>query len=72
MDCFYPCGTGDFPLAQPVSGEWTHYDIALQDLVAFPGSTLDLGNVNTPLVIFPDYGNQDGVVLFVDNVTVSK
>ncbi len=72
MDCSYPCGSGNFPIAQPVSGEWTHYDVSLKDLVSFSGSTLDLSKVNTPLVIFPEYGNQDGVVLLVDNVTVSS
>ena len=72
MDCFFPCGTGDFPIATPTAGEWEHYKIPLEDLVNFAGSSLDLTNVNTPLVIFPDWGNQEGVVLKVDNVTITK
>lgn len=68
VDCFYPCGTGDVPLAAPVTGEWTSYEFALTDLVKHAGSSLDLSNVNTPLVIFPDWGNQQGVVLLIDNV----
>jgi hypothetical protein len=72
MDCFFPCGTGDFPVDPPPIGEWTHYSIPLADLVAFPGSTLDLTTVNTPLVIFPGWGDQSGVQMLVDNVTISR
>ena len=72
MDCTYPCGTGDFPIGSPPLGEWTHYSIPIADLVSWPGSTLDVTKVNTPLVIFPTYGNQDGVVMEVDNVTVDR
>jgi beta-glucanase (GH16 family) len=71
-DCFYPCGTGDVPIPQPTPGEWTHYSIPLADLVAHPNSTLDVTTVNTPLVIMPDIGNQEGVVLYVDNVRVVR
>ncbi len=72
IDCFHPCGTGDYPIVPPAPGEWTHYSIALQDLVKHPGSTLDLTNINTPLVIFPDWGNQKGVVLLVDDVKLVR
>ena len=68
MDCFYPCGTGNVPLDLPPVGEWKNYKFSLRDLVKHPGSSLDLTNVNTPLVIFPDWDNQQGVVLRIDNV----
>ena len=72
MDCFHPCGTGDVPIAPAPVGEWKTFSFALADLVAHPGSSLDLTNVNTPLVIFPDWGNQQGVVMRVDNIRLLK
>ena len=72
MDCFYPCGTGDVPLGQIAPGKWQSYSFGLADLLAHSGSSLDLKNVNTPLVIFPDWGNQKGVVFRVDNVRLEK
>ena len=71
-DCFHPCGTGNVTIDQPTPGEWTSYAIPLADLVAYNGSVLDVTTINTPLVIFPDIGNQRGVVLQVDNVRVSR
>lgn len=71
-DCFHPCGTGDVPIADPTAGEWTSYSIPLEDLVAHEGSSLDLSTINTPLVIMPDIGNQEGVVLQVDNVRMVR
>lgn len=72
VDCIHPCGTGDVPIAQPQQGEWTSYSIELADLVAHEGSSLDVTNINTPLVVMPDIGNQEGVVLRVDNVRMVK
>lgn len=72
VDCFYPCGTGDVPLQNVEVGQWQTYEYSLADLVKHAGSTLDLSNVNTPLVIFPDWGNQQGVVLLIDNVIWSR
>jgi len=72
VDCFFPCGTGDFPICTPAGGAWEHYKIPLEDLVTFVGSSLDLTNVNTPLVIFPDWGNPKGAVLEVDDVTITQ
>jgi len=72
MDCFYPCGTGDVQLGQIAPGEWQSYSFVLADLLAHSGSSLDLKNVNTPIVIFPDWGNQKGVVFRVDNVRLEK
>ena len=74
VDCGHPCSTGDFPIDTPVIGDWTHYSIALDDMLPanHTGSSLDLTKVNTPLVIFPASGNQDGVVMQVDNVKFTK
>lgn len=72
MDCFHPCGTGDVAVATAPVGEWQNYTYTLDDLVAHRGSSLDVTNVNTPLVIFPDWGNQKGVVLRVDNVVLRR
>lgn len=68
VDCFHPCGTGDVPFEPAPVGEWGSFEFALDDLVKHPGSTLDLTNVNTPLVVFPDWGNQEGVTVLIDNV----
>ncbi len=68
VDCVHPCGTGDFPIGQPPVGEWVHYEIPIADLLSHTGSTLDLSLVNTPLVLFPAWGSQDGAVIQIDNV----
>ncbi|WP_369434255.1 hypothetical protein [Psychromonas sp. MME1] len=52
--------------------KWTHYSVTLKDLVNYSGSTLDLRNVNAPFAILPDWGNQRGVVLMIDNVRMSN
>ncbi|WDE14561.1 family 16 glycosylhydrolase [Thalassomonas haliotis] len=72
MDCGNPCGSGDYPIAAPPIGVWTSYQIAIADLVNHGGSSLDVTKVDTPLVIFPAWGNQQGVVMQVDNVRLSK
>ena len=72
MDSFYPSGTGDVPLEMAPIGEWKTYKFDLSDLTRHPGSSLNLQNVNTPLVIFPDWDNQEGVVLRVDNVKFER
>lgn len=72
MDCFHPCGTGDVPIDPAPVGEWKTFSFALSNLVTHPGSSLDLTNVNTPLVVFPDWGNQKGVVIRVDNIRLIK
>lgn len=72
VDCFYPCGTGNVPLEVAPVGEWKSYKFRLSDLVKHPGSSLDLSNINTPLVIFPEWDNQKGVVIRVDNVRFTR
>jgi beta-glucanase (GH16 family) len=72
MDCVYPCGTGDVPIEPAPIGEWKTFVFDLADLVSHPGSSLELSKVNTPLVIFPEWGNQNGVVLRVDNLRLAR
>ncbi|WP_434951469.1 family 16 glycosylhydrolase [Shewanella sp. HL-SH4] len=72
MDCQTPCSSGDFDIMPPDVGVWTHYDIALTDLVANNGSSLDLAKVDTPIVIFPKWGDQQGVVLQIDNIKLTQ
>lgn len=68
MDCGFPCSSGDFPISAPDLNVWQSYQIPLADLVTNPGSSLNLSTVDTPLVVFPAWGNQQGVVMQVDNV----
>ncbi|WP_208764146.1 putative glycoside hydrolase [Shewanella aestuarii] len=70
MDCVHPCSTGDYPLEVPDIGVWTHYQIPLTRLTTHPGSSLDLTQVESPLVIFPSWGDQQGVIIQVDNVKI--
>ena len=72
VDCVHPCSSGDFPIGEPAVGEWEHYRIPIADLLANGGSTLDLTQVNTPLVIFPAWGNQSGAVMQLDNVVWTR
>lgn len=68
VDCVFPCSSGDFPIGDVVPGEWFSYQVAISDLLANSGSTLDLSLINTPLVVFPTWGNQEGTVIQIDNV----
>ena len=72
VDCGFPCGSGDFALDDPGVDTWTRYRIPIAELVALPGSTLNLSQVDTPFVIFPAWGNQRGAVIQVDNVTWTR
>ncbi|WP_227006702.1 glycoside hydrolase family 16 protein [Shewanella donghaensis] len=72
VDCGHPCSSGDFGITTPDIATWTHYKISLNELVTHAGSSLDLTKVDTPLVIFPAWGNQNGVVMQVDNVVLTK
>jgi beta-glucanase (GH16 family) len=72
VDCVHPCSSGDFSIGDPAVGEWIHYKVPIADLLAHSGSSLDLAMVNTPLVIFPNWGNQEGVVMQVDNVAWTR
>jgi len=72
VDCQHPCSSGDFPLEDPVAGAWTHYAVPISELLTISGSSLDLERVNAPLVIFPAWGSQDGVVMQIDNVAWTR
>jgi len=72
IDSFHPSSTGDTSIGTLAPGEWAHYSLSLADLASQEGSSLNLATVNTPLVIFPDIGNQQGVVLQVDNVRLVR
>ncbi len=74
----YPDGTGDTPLTEsvegvaPIVGQWQHYTFNLDDLVSRTGSTLSLSRIQTPLVIFPAWGNQNGAIFRIDNVVLKE
>ena len=68
VDCVHPCSSGDFSIGEPAVGEWVHYVVPISDLLTNSGSTLDLTQINTPLVIFPAWGSQTGAVMQIDNV----
>ena len=72
IDCFHPCSTGEVPIGSAEVGEWKSYRMALGELKGRPGSSLDLTNVNTPLVLLPQWDNQNGVVIRVDNVRLVR
>ena len=65
VDCTDPCGTGDQTLMGVVAGDWQTHVIPVSSLVA---AGLDLSKVNSPIVIFPTWGDQQGVSFQLDNV----
>lgn len=75
VDCIYPCSSGDVPLSasvegvNPTTGVWQHYTFELNDLTS---RGVNLSSVDSPLVIFPAWGNQDGAIFRIDNVTWSQ
>ncbi|VUD62904.1 Glucan endo-1,3-beta-glucosidase A1 [Thalassocella blandensis] len=70
--------TGDVPLSSsteglaPTVGVWQHFTFNLDDLVERNGSNISLSRLQTPLVIFPAWGNQNGAVFRVDNVVLKE
>jgi len=72
IDCFHPCSSGEVPMEQSPLGEWKTYRMSLKDIGKNPGSSLNLTNVNTPLVLMPTWDNQQGVILRVDNVRLVR
>jgi hypothetical protein len=67
VDCFYPCSTGDQPLDltgyEP--GTWKTFEVSVSDLKSLG---LDLTKVNAGIVLFPTWGNQQGLSFSVANV----
>lgn len=81
IDCGWPCGTGDVPIDsgtmgdKPIVGEWQHYEFQVDDLAALSngGTPLILSAVDSPLVIFPQWGtNQAGTVFRIDNIKYTQ
>jgi beta-glucanase (GH16 family) len=67
VDCFFPCTSGDkqLDLSDHVRGEWNTVEVSVADLIA---TGLDITRVNTGLVIFPTWGDQQGVSFELDNI----
>lgn len=65
VDCVYPCSTGDQSLGVVGAGEWETITIPVANLVS---QGLDLSSVNSGLVIFPTWGDQQGVTFQLDNI----
>ena len=65
VDCISPCGTGDRSLNVVGDGEWQTITIAVSDLVS---QGLNLNSTNTGLVIFPTWGDQQGISFQLDNI----
>ncbi|WP_394203347.1 sialate O-acetylesterase [Marinagarivorans algicola] len=81
VDCGYPCETGDVPLemsnegVKPTLGQWQRYTFDVDYLLGLPGRSdpgatpLDLAKVVSPLMVFPQWGdNQKNTVFRVDNI----
>ncbi|MEY2909645.1 MAG: hypothetical protein RLZZ602_2168, partial [Pseudomonadota bacterium] len=65
VDCFFPCGAADQPLGRVGQDGWETVEIAVGDLIS---SGLDPSKVSNGLVIFPAFGETDGVIYRLDNV----
>ncbi|BCE03832.1 family 16 glycosylhydrolase [Marinicellulosiphila megalodicopiae] len=68
-DCTYPCTSGSYDIGYPALNEWQFVSIAIDDLAELD---LNPSNVNVPFAIYPEVGNQMGVIIQVDNVKVVK
>jgi hypothetical protein len=69
VDCTDPCSTGDQTLGVVGDGVWETITIAVSTLKA---AGLDTMAVNAPLVLFPTWEDQQGVIFQVDNVRWEK
>ncbi|MFT4927927.1 MAG: beta-glucanase (GH16 family) [Phenylobacterium sp.] len=65
VDCTDPCGTGDIPLGVIGDGAWETVTYSVADMIALG---LDVNNVNSGIVLFPTWGQQQGVSFELDNV----
>jgi beta-glucanase (GH16 family) len=63
-DCEYPCSSGDISIGVLPTGSWETITIPVSDLVA---GGLDSSKVDTPLVVFPAFGQQFDVTILIDN-----
>ncbi len=65
-DCIHPCQSAELSVPLPGDGDWHPISIDIADF--FPGTGFDLSQVDAPFVIWPVFGQQDGVVFRVANV----
>lgn len=65
VDCIFPCTTGDQSLGVIADDQWQTIHIPVAQLVSHG---LNLSSVNTGLVIFPTWGDQQGITFLLDNV----
>ncbi len=67
VDCFFPCSTGDIQLdlSDYTPGTWQTFEVTVAELEDFG---LDLTNVNTGIVAFPTFGDQQGYSFEIANV----
>jgi beta-glucanase (GH16 family) len=67
VDCFFPCSTGDqvLDVSGDVRGEWNTHEITVSSLIS---AGLDISSVNSAIVLFPTWGDQQGVSFEVDNI----
>lgn len=68
LDWVYPCSSGDSAIGDVVPGEWVGHQVAIRDLLGNSGSKPEPSLLNTPLVFFRTWGNQEGTVIQIDNV----
>ena len=64
-DCVNPCSSGDLALGFVADGEWETFQVPVSQMVS---GGLDLSKVNTPFIILPTWGSQNGVHLQLDNI----
>ncbi|NIB42631.1 glycoside hydrolase family 16 protein [Pseudomaricurvus alkylphenolicus] len=69
VDCGFPCTSGDQPIGRPVESVWHTMTIPVSQLV---NGGLDLSKVNTGVVVFPTWGDQQGVQFQLDNIRWEK
>jgi beta-glucanase (GH16 family) len=65
VDCIFPCTSGDQTLTGVTPGEWQTFEIPVSMLRS---AGLDTSKVNTGIVIFPTWDQQQGVSFQLDNV----
>ena len=69
IDCIFPCTTGDQLIGVVADGEWETIEVEVSSLV---NAGLNITSVNTGLVLFPTFGDQQGVSLQLDNIRWEK
>ncbi len=65
VDCTSPCGTGDIPLGVIGDGQWETVTYSVADMI---NRGLVITAVNSGIVIFPAWDQQQGVTFELDNI----